>query len=356
MNLPIFDPIQTTPERSTYYAFSKAMKDLDKAITENKVWYFTKMIALNLPLWNLEDMFFRFRKSSSNPPGDITNFYEDPEIGMFPELESEDNSYINPNLVIPSMFQYYLENIIRQTNVSNNGNNDGSEEYIAELAFWKTLNKMGISNDKIYGLNGEQSIVTYANSLNVASFTDVSNNHGWCEILGGIPNKCPLLTVDQSSWKILTNVDNIIGADENHDHAIYDDGDGSFSFNMTNNKRVFDFEHATYDYETVQEFDFNTILLFYTDETGIQKLHGVDFVFPFKQTMNGWGQEKIRHWSNNLQSFGYSFKFNMKSCNNAQSKSEVYEINEETFYDVFEESLSNFNSFLELQKQKGEII
>lgn len=355
MNLPFFNPIQTNPERSTYYAFSKGMKDLDKAITENKVWYFSKMIALNLPLWNMSDMFFRFRKSDDAVlPGDITNYYEDPEIGPFPELE--DISYINPNVVIPKMFQYYMENIIRQTNVTNNGINDGSEEHIAELAFWKTLNKMGISNDKIYGLNGEKSIVTYANSIFTASFTDVSNNHGWCEILGGIPNKCPLLKVDTSSWKVLTNIDSVIGADENHDHAIYDDGSGSFSFDMSGNKRVFDFEHVVYDEDDIQEFDFNTLLLFYTDYTGIQKLHGVDFIFPFKETMNGWGQEKIKHWSNNLQSFGYSFKFNMKSCNNEVSKSEVYEINEETFYDVFEESMSNFNSFLELQKQRGEII
>lgn len=355
MNLPSFDPIQTSPERSTYYAFSKAMKDLDKAITENKLWYFTKMIALDLPLWNMTDMFFRFRKSTDAIlPGDITNYYEDLEIGPFPELE--DISYINPNVVIPKMFQYYLENIIRQTNVTNNGINDGSEEHIAELAFWKTLNKMGISNDKIYGLNGEKSIVTYANSIFTSSFTDVSNNHGWCEILGGIPNKCPLLKVDGTSWNVLTNIDNVISADENHDHAIYDDGDGSFSFDMSGNKRVFDFEHPVYDEDDIQEFDFNTILLFYTDWTGIQKLHGVDFIFPFKETMNGWGQEKIKHWSNNLQSFGYSFKFNMKSCNNQVSKSEVYEINEETFYDVFEESMSNFNSFLELQKQRGAII
>lgn len=354
MNLPYFDPIQTNPERSTYYAFSKAMKDLDKAITENKLWYFTKMIALDLPLWNMADMFFRFRKSTSSPAGDITNYYEDLETGPFPELETD--SYINPNVVIPNMFRYYLENIIRQTNVTNNGINDGSEEHIAELAFWKTLNKMGISNDKIYGLNGEKSIVTYTNSIFTSSFTDVSNNHGWCEILGGIPNKCPLLKVDGTSWNVLTNIDSVISADENRDHAIYDDGDGSFSFDMANNKRVFDFEHAVYDEDDVQEFDFNTLLLFYTDWTGVQKLHGVDFIFPFKETMDGWGQEKIKHWSNNLQSFGYSFKFNMKSCNNQVSKSEVYEINEETFYDVFEESMSNFNSFLELQKQRGEII
>lgn len=354
MNLPNFDPIQTVPERSTYYAFSKAMKDLDKAITENKVWYFTKMVALNLPLWNASEMFFRFRKSTSTPAGDITNYSENPEIGNFPELEVD--NYINPNVVIPNMFKYYLENIIRQTNVSNNGHDTVSQEYIAEVAFWRTLNKMGISNDEIYGLNGQDSIVTYANTLHTASFTDVSNNHGWCEILGGIPNQCPLLKVDQSSWKIISNIDNVISADENNDHGIYDDGDSSFSFDLSGNKRVLNFDALTYDTETVQEFDFNTLLLFYTDSTGIQKLHGVDFIFPFKETMNGWGQEKVKHWSNNLQSFGYSFKFNMKSCNNAASKSEVYEINEETFYDVYEESLSNFNSFLELQKQRGEII
>lgn len=344
MKLPIFDNLNTNPPRSTYYTFSKSMKDLDNAVTEGTEWYFTKMVCLDLPIWSIGNMFFRFRKTSSSPDGDIKYFSE--ENGKnFPELET--TNYINPNIVIPRLLQYYTENIIRQSNI-------GSSEYIAELAFWKTLNMMGIDIDTLYDTN---KIITYVGDLSTASFTEIANNHGWAEIIGSVTNNCPLTNISYSSWKTINDVNNIINADDNGDSAIFDK-DSSFGFDMSKMKKVLNFYRIENDKDTTkqQEFQFNTILLFYTDKSGVNKLHGVDFIYPFVEGMNGWKQESIKHITNTFNSFAYSFRYNMKSCVNKNTQDTVYEINEGSFYDVFSKSMSNYDSFLELQRQKGDII
>ena len=240
MNLPTFNPIQTPqPLRSSYYTFSKALKDFDRSTLNNSPYFYSKMVALNLPFWNFSSpnpkMFFRFRKSTSSPQGDISNYSEQLPTG-FPEIESF-NECSNPNTVIPLLFQYYMENIIRQTNIIPGGT---PCEQVVELAFWKTLNLLGLSQDQIFGNTSTdtKSIVTFVNNIATSNFINVSNNQGWCEIVASIPNQCPLLNITQQSWTTLTNVDNIVNADENDDNAIYDPDQGTFAFNLSNFKKV----------------------------------------------------------------------------------------------------------------------
>lgn len=355
MNLPKFSPIQTVPVRSTYYTFSKALKDFDKSVVEDSPYYFTKMVALNLPAWNNNpgsNLFFEFRKTTSTPSGDLDCYTE-----VAPDLLEDIDDYINPNLVIPKMFQYYMENIMRQTNI----NEDQSvQERITEIAFWKTLNKLGLNTDHIYGLNQTPSIVTFINHVNISNFINVSNNNGWCELIGSIPNNSELLTINQNSWEELTDVDSLILADINNDTAIYDNDNNGFGFDMQNLKKVLNFDYIyqnNFDSDTQSSFDFNTLLLFYKDSTGLEKLHGISFIFPFTGTeVDGISQQTLHHETNKIQAFGYSFKFLMKSNNNTPTVTEVYNQNEGTFFDSFEEVMGSFNSFLELQIQQGKII
>jgi len=356
MNLPTFTDLNTNPARSTYYTFSKAFFDLDKAISNEKVWHFSKFVGLNLPLWALNSIFFKFRKSTSNPAGNIVHYYES-SGNPFPELDNTpatSPNYVNPNMVLPRLLEYYVENIIRQTNVCPSSSTQG--EQIAELAFWKLLHLIGMTDDNI------DSAITYVADISTISFTEISNNHGWAEIMAGIPAKAPKTVITDVCWDTLSDINNTIAADTTNDHAIYDNS--PFGFNMTatnqNYKRVLNFANVeeNKDFVTVSNMKVNTLLLFYTDESGKHKLHGVDFIYPFEDLGGGtgWKQETISFNTNTLNNFGYSFRFNMKSCTNQGTKDEIYEINEGTFYDVFCKCISDFDSFLEKQKQEGKYI
>ena len=105
MNLPIFNPL--LQDQSTYITFSKALLDLDVALANDTEYVFSNMVALNIPAWRNPDFFTERLK----------------EIGI---------TSTDPNTVLPAMFQYYMENIIRQ-NVDTSA--------IKLYAFWKTLNQ-----------------------------------------------------------------------------------------------------------------------------------------------------------------------------------------------------------------------
>jgi hypothetical protein len=127
-------------------------------------------------------------------------------------------------------------------------------------------------------------------------------------------------------------------------------------------KKVLNFDNISksgFDFDKQSTFNFNTLLIFYKDQTGFDKLHGINFIFPFvRDVLNTsvWKQQTFHHNTNMIQTFGYSFKFNMKSVNNDATKSEVYSQNEGTFWQALEDVMGNFNSFLELQKKQGKII
>ena len=86
MNLPIFHPL--LQNQSTYITFSKALLDFDNAIANEKEYYFSKMVAINLPDYKNPDFFI--------------------------DLNSVDITTDNPNTTLPKGMQYYMENIIRQ--------------------------------------------------------------------------------------------------------------------------------------------------------------------------------------------------------------------------------------------------
>ena len=311
MNLPEFNLL--LQDQSTYITFSKSLLDYDNAINNNTEYYFSKMVALNLPTYKNPDFYI-----------DLSS------IGI-----SQDN--INgPNYMIPKGFQYYMENIIRQST---------NTEYITELAFYKFLNKCGLSYTAI-----RESIV-FMNEINTENFTYVENNNGWGEIVMQIPNNSKLLN------KAFKNIDinDIIIADtvNNNDDGLFDDAnEKSFIFNNDPfAKSVIDFDNISYNDTDNNEFDFNCLLVFYKDKDGHEKLHGINFINPFKNKITEWELPTFTQKTNDARSIGYIFKMNIKTVNNEASLIIIEEQNSgPAHWNTYFHTINNFNKFLELHK------
>jgi len=307
MNLPNLNELKS--DQSTYIAFSKALVDFDKAIATGNPCYFTKMVTLNLPAWNETEFFL-----------DLSTAMTDSGIALD----------ASPNLVFPKAIQFYMENIIRQTT---------NVEEIVELAFWKLLNIMLLTDYK--------STVTFINTIASSNFTSTENNNGWNEIICQIPNKCKSLT---TVWK-QTNIVDII-TDVKTDICMFDNN-GDFQFNFTGLKDVIDFDNCIYNDIEVKDFSFNVMLLFYTDQTGVNKLHGINFIYPFE--LISPTEKKLQTFTqktNTNNTIGYQFKFNQKSCNNEATQIAIYAQDDHTHYNTFFDTLSKLNSFLEVKMRE----
>jgi len=238
---------------------------------------------------------------------------------------------------LPKTIQYYMENICRQ--IIGSGNTIIEE--IVEIAFWKMLNLMGLTQAQY------QACVTFINTISVSNFIKSDNNNGWGEIVCQIPNKCDQLT---PAFKNLSNIANIVQGNDT-DTCLYDNGNNQFDF--TNFKSVIDFPNCTFDTITQGNFNFNTLLLFYTDETGINKLHGINFIYPFTNNLTYWSLPIFTQLTNIVQTIGYQFKFNIKTCNNSASQLLVYQQQDQSFYNNFADTLGKLNSFLEIKMREN---
>lgn len=303
MNLPILNPLNA--EESTYITLSKSMLDLDRALAFGTPYVFSSMIALNIPNWVQPDFFVDLN-----------------EVGI---------TATNPNIVFPKLIQYYTENIMRQ---------DVDNTRIAEIAFWKSLNKCGVSYDAI------KQMIVFVNKITTVNFIMSENNNGWGEILCQIPNKCSVVTPSY----IQTELSDVIQSTD--EDGLFDNGNKQFVFTDNGAKDVFDFDHIAYDTETKSKFDFNILLLFYRDSDGVDKLHGINFIFPFENKVTYFESPRLSQKTNDARSVGYQFIFNAKTCNNEASQTLVYEQNGQSFYNTFGETLGKLNTFLEVAMKK----
>lgn len=307
MNLPELGQLRN--DESTYIAFTKGLLDLDYAISNKTPYYFSKVVALNLPVWKNPDFFI--------------------------DLDSVGEVSTNPNIVIPKTIQYYMENIIRQVIIEEG--NDGLIEEIVELAFYKMLNKMGLSRDQI------NETITFTNDIVTSNFINTESNNGWGEIICQIPNRCRTFNLVN---RTVENVKSIVATDDD-DTALYDNGYNQILFD-DDFKSVIDFNNSTFDDVTEASFDFNCLLLFYRDQSGIHKLHGINFIYPFENKVTYWDQQTFTQKTNVTRNIGYQFIFNLKTCNNEASLVEIYNQNEHAmWWNGFEKTLSGLNSFLE---------
>lgn len=305
MNLPELTELRNN--QSTYITFTKALVDFDKAVANNEPYYFTKMVAIKLPIWE--------------------NAIDLTSVGVISDI---------PNVLFPKAIQYYMENICRQ-DISTNATNI---EEITELAFWKLLNFMGLAYNEI------PNIVSFVNSISVSNFIKNENNNGWGEIVCEIPNKCAVLN---KAWKTIPNVKDIVQSP--FTDGIFDNGNLQFTFN--NFKTVFDFDNCSYNLIDTSEFEFNALLLYYTDSSNVQKLHGINFIYPFETKFTYWDLQTFKQKTNTVQTLGYQFKFNMKTCNNEQSQIMVYNEQSGSFYNNFSDTLGKLNQFLELKMREN---
>lgn len=311
MNLPIFNPLLT--DSSTYITFSKGILDFDYAVTNNKPYYFSKMVAMNLPIYE-------------NP-----SFYID--------LSSINIVEKSPNTVIPKGLSNYMENII-----NNYSEKLPHYDNITELAFYKFLNKCGLSYNTIF------NSITYINKIMTSNFVKTENNNGWGEIVCVVPNNARKTIINK---KRLDNFPSIIvtNTPNNSDDALYDNGDKQYLFS-DESKNVIDFSNITYDNSTTNDsFDFNIILVYYTDHTGIDKLHGINFINPFVNKITHFELPVYSKKYNDSRSIGYQFKLNIKTVNNEASRILVEEYND-GFWTTHFDTLSRLNTFLDKQNIK----
>lgn len=312
MALPILGNLNSN--ESTYIALSRGMTDLDKALANDTEFYFTKIIALNLPQW----------RSSGNPRLYINL------INNGVQVNSSD-----PNVCIPKTIQHYTENILKQAGMS----------YLpeaAEIAFWKTLNKLGMTQTEI------QESIKFANDVVVSNFVEAEGNNGWNEVVGMIPSKCGQLVV---RMKQLTNVLSVLATNDTDQSVeqigMYDDASSKIYTFDEEFKQVIDFNNLQY-VDKLGSFDFNTILLFYKDIDGVDKLHGINFLHPYVNYGTYWQQQLLTQKTGKQSYIGYQFLFNMKTCCNVASVQHVFSNNEALmWWNGFEQTMSSLNTFLE---------
>ncbi len=326
MNLPILEALSN--DESTYITFSSALLDLDDANANDTEFYFSRVVAMRLPEWKHPDFY-----------GDLS------------ELIDGYNANVNPNVVLPKMIQHYLENLIRQPleNLVEDTNNHIPE--LTELAFYKMLNKLGMTKEQI------KSSITFCNDIVTSDFIKVENNNGWGEIICQIPNKCRVFKPafrEIGNLKGLISTKDVITTDVDQIPS-YDDN-GNKTYSMENWNEVLDIDNSTFDDTTQSSFEFNVLLLFYRDKDGVDKLHGINFIYPFENKDGGkyWEQETFVQKTNIVRSIGYQFIFNLKTCNNEASKIKVYDQYKHIIHwNGFENILSGLGSFLELKMRES---
>lgn len=305
MNLPIFNEL--LPNQSNYINFSKSLSDLDYAIKEDKPYHLSKFVALNIPNY-LSGKFF---------------------INLNPIFNST-----NPNMLIAKAFQYYTENIIRQSiNCPE----------IVEIAFWKTLKRFGMTTQEI------KNSVVFMNEIVHSAFYRYENNNGWSEVVCKIPNKCGDLA---TAWKAVSTLPagNSYAGEYLTDKSFFDDNaQKNFDFTQFNEKIDFNASKVTYS-DAITEFDFNLLLLFYTDHEGVEKLHGVNFINPFANKVTHFELHRYNQKTNDYKNIGYQFKFNMKTVNNEASRvlieTNQNNFNSDSFWAAFEKNISGLNETL----------
>ena len=327
MNLPILNEL--SENESTYITFSKALLDLDEANTNGTEFYFSKIVAMELPEWDAK-YFYKNLIIADNTIGGNEH---------------------NPNVIIPKMIQHYMENIIRQplNAFRPTGKENEPIHEITELAFYKMLNSMGMSKKDI------QTRITFCNDIVTSNFTKIENNNGWGEIICQIPNKCRIF---KPKFREISDIKDIIScndpiASDKEQIPIYDEKE---TYLMDDWKSVLDIQNSSFDDTIKSSFKFNILLLFYRDKAGIDKLHGINFIFPFvlEKDTSSWKQTTFTQETNVVRSIGYQFIFNLKTCNNEASLIKVYESNEaKNWWNDWGKSLSSLNSFLELKMRES---
>jgi hypothetical protein len=308
-NLPVINPLRT--DTSTYITFTKALSDFDRADSEGTEYYFSKMVALKLP------------------------DYKYPEF--FLDLDSIGVISNNPNTLIPKLFQYYLENIFRQEVLTSTGS---PVEEIAEIAFWKSLSYM--AKDRVDDWDTRSTFV-FENKIVISNFiSDNTSSACWVDLIGQIPNKCGQLIAAFRDIDMVNSVQTF-----NDDVCLVDDESSKQFIFTPRDKKVIDFDNLQFNTQDEGSFEFNVLLLYYKDKFGIDKLHGINFIFPFDNKATYWEQTSLMQHTNVIRSMGYQFRFTLKTCWNEASLVKVYEEQSQTFYSLFGRVLGDLDSFLE---------
>ena len=323
VNLPVLNRL--FEDESTYITFSSANNDFDKATFNKTEFYFSRMVAIELPKWE-EGVFYHPSNSEQN-------------------ISSVTEATNDPNLAIPKYIQHYTENLIR------NG-------VSAEIAFWKTLNLLSVKKPPI------RNYIRFMNNIIVSNYEQLVspdgseiNNVGWGSIICQIPT-------DAYRQVIVTGPAQVEGGtapgspaadiivsqnfvDDPKNRGIYDNGDHQFL--MQGVQRIMFNVEPIPTNDQLKSFKFNALLIFYKDRDGIEKLHGINFLKPYVNTVGSWEippfeftvREKTR------TNIGYQFILHMKTCNNEASLIKIQEnYQQNNWYPTMEVAFDKLNKII----------
>lgn len=315
VNLPVLNRL--FEDESTYITFSSANNDFDRATFNKSEFYFSKMVAIELPKWE-EGVFYH----PQNPEQNISSVTE---------------ATNDPNLAIPKYIQHYTENLIR------NG-------VSAEIAFWKTLNLLSVKKPPI------RDYIKFMNNIIVSNYEQLVsadgkeiNNVGWGSIICQIPTDASRLSYVTGPAKLGSNQLVIVSQnfeDDSRNRGIYDNGDHQFL--MEGSQQImFDVQPTTEEQQ--QSFKFNALLIFYRDRDGIEKLHGINFLKPYVNTVGSWEIPPLEFTvkAKTRTNIGYQFILHMKTCNNEASLIKIQEsYQQNNWYPTMEVAFDKLNKII----------
>lgn len=366
MILPKFADIQI--DRGTYYTFNIANTLLTKHLANTGVdnrFYMSHFVAIELPKWEDSKFFYKYRRNTSSPAGDIEHCYA--PTGTFDELHTD---YTNPNKVIPKLLSTYFENMCRTeigTFVRSLGDGDDDKKrfkiftiYLLkflELLFKTNAGKASVDTHDNSIKKIEDTIYRYIGRFMTQSFIDLNPNNGWQEVIAEIPNNAGYLDLPTMKTKLITTYPNgevtSTIPNEYKDNSIYDTGD--FKFNLTNPVYLnFSDYGEIYKYdkknEYIKDMRFNVILTFFYDTySGCHIPHGIYFPSGWVETsLNSgiWELPSYKFTTNTTNSFGYTFKFNTRINASPANRTMILQNQENSFYNTFHTTLNNLNDFL----------
>lgn len=317
MHLPILHPLLN--DQSTYVTFTPSHLDLDFAQNHKTPYYFSKMIAIELPQYTVGGFTFQDKLDEH---ATITEVFDK----------------LNANTMFPKCIQYYMENIIR------NYSPDFKEsyKYRTELAFYKLLNLGGMSSEQI------KSSIKYVNKIVSSTFVETENNNGWSEVICVIPNSAKKQIIE---FKKIEDVPNILQSTEpnNSNDAKYDNGNKQFEF-AEDFKSIINFDNYdnfNIDSNSKDSFSFNALLIFYRDKDNVDKLHGIYFPNPYENKVSVQELPIFTKKYNDARSVGFIFKFNLKTVHNTSNNILVQHQNDYYWSLNQLETFSKLQSFLE---------
>lgn len=266
LRVPIYEKLKN--DSGTVFHFSNSNNDLTKTLTDNSIRRSpSKFVCLRLPDWK-------------TPVTNRRGMYVNPsEFGTSPLV-------LDPDQLVPKMFQNYLENLMfKATQIPNVPKS--FMDNLPEVAFWKMLKRMNTVDLRVDGANykdlydettNDKGLVQYIGDINLMNHIK-DNGHEYSELYLHIPHDAKKVT--NLKWKRDTTPIAFSKVPLNGNGGTLAEGLNSssginkamYDHDGTNELLYYDFADGldrlmlNFDeYDTINEsFEFNCVIMYYDE-------------------------------------------------------------------------------------------